>query len=111
MANVGVYTTVTDFKTYLGISATTDDSLLRGFCTAASRQLDRWCRGRRFYPRSETRYFDHPDNHTNLLILDDDLLEVTMCMGLAEFHPWMQLTMAWQCKAASWLHSSGNAIR
>jgi len=53
---------------------TGDVRLLRGFCTTASRMWDGSTR-RRFYPRSETRYYDHPDNATRLKV-DDDLLEV-----------------------------------
>lgn len=48
---------------------------LRHFCTTASRMFDGSTR-RKFYPRSEVRYFDHPDDATRLKV-DDDLLEVT----------------------------------
>jgi len=72
------YVTVEMVKRTQVIIPTTDvkdDELLRGFCRRASRQFDRWC-GRAFYPRTETRYYDHPDDDT-WLKLDDDLLEVT----------------------------------
>lgn len=48
---------------------------LRNFCTIASRMWDGSTR-RKFYPRSEVRYYDHPDDATRLKV-DDDLLEVT----------------------------------
>lgn len=47
---------------------------LRHFCTAASRIFDGSTR-RRFYPRSETRHYDHPADATRLKV-NDDLLEV-----------------------------------
>lgn len=50
-------------------------ALLRGFCTSASRMWDGSTR-RRFYPRSEIRYYDHPPD-ARVLKVDDDLLEVT----------------------------------
>lgn len=53
---------------------TSDVRLLRGFCTAASRMWDGSTR-RTFYPRIETRYYDHPADATRLKV-DDDLLEV-----------------------------------
>ena len=49
---------------------------LRDFCTTASRMFDGSTR-RTFYPRSEVRYYDHPDDATWLKV-DDDLLEVTI---------------------------------
>lgn len=48
---------------------------LRTFCTTASRLFDGSTR-RKFYPRSEVRYFDHPANAA-VLKVDDDLLEIT----------------------------------
>jgi len=53
-----------------------DASLVKRLAEAASRQLDRWCRGRWFYPKSATRYYDHPDDASRLK-LDEDLLEVS----------------------------------
>jgi len=47
---------------------------LRNFCTIASRLWDGSTR-RTFYPRSETRYYDHPAD-ARVLKVDDDLLEV-----------------------------------
>lgn len=59
-----------------GESGTPDDVRdLRNFCTVASRMWDGSTR-RKFYPRSEIRYFDHPDDATRLKV-DDDLLEIT----------------------------------
>ena len=51
-----------------------DIVLLRELCTIASRMFDNTVR-RRFYPRKETRYYDHPEN-ARKLVLDEDLLEV-----------------------------------
>lgn len=69
------YASYEALKTYLGISTTGDDDLLRDFCTDASRAFDALCH-RTFYPRYESRYFDHPTN-AYVLRVDDDLLEVT----------------------------------
>lgn len=73
------YCTLDDLRAYRGleIGETDDDNLLRGLCTRASRIFDQLCRGRVFYPRSETRYYDHPDCDDTWLRLDDDLLSVT----------------------------------
>jgi hypothetical protein len=61
-------------KTYLGITVTSDDALLRTFAEDASRAFDALCH-RRFYPRTETRYFAHPAD-SYVLRVDDDLLAV-----------------------------------
>jgi hypothetical protein len=72
------YIQYADLKPLIGLQAgdTDDDDLIRGICTRASRMLDGAC-FRRFYPRVETRYFDHPRYDVTVLKLDDDLLEVT----------------------------------
>uniref|UniRef100_A0A6M3J628 Uncharacterized protein n=1 Tax=viral metagenome TaxID=1070528 RepID=A0A6M3J628_9ZZZZ len=72
------YVLFEDLKRYLGIDSTEtdDDTLLSLLCEAASRIWDGWT-ARRFYPRSETRYYDHPERDSSILLLDDDLLEVT----------------------------------
>jgi hypothetical protein len=74
---VNEYTSYQDLDEYqsLDVSDTDDIELLRLLCEIASRMFDGTCR-RTFYPRSETRYYDHPENTARLKV-DDDLLEVT----------------------------------
>lgn len=71
------YVSYEDLDEYqsLDASAAADIALLRNFCTIASRMLDGTTR-RVFYPRSEARLYDHPDDDSRLK-LDEDLLEVT----------------------------------
>lgn len=71
------YVTASELKRELGIEdyQDDDDALLLSKVEQASRLWDRLTR-RRFYPRIETRYFDHPATGYELP-LDDDLLEVT----------------------------------
>ena len=52
-----------------------DNPLLFQILTRASRIIDRYCKERRFYPRSKTRDMDYQKART--LLLDDDLLEIT----------------------------------
>lgn len=69
------YCTLTDVRTnYLGTTATTEDTLLLALIQNVSREIDA-AAARRFYPRIETRRFDHPVNRQ--LDMDDDLLAVT----------------------------------
>jgi len=68
------YTTLADLKEYLTITDSNSDQMLRGFVTDASEMFNAETH-RHFYPLTEIRYFDHPDNPTQLG-LDDDLLEV-----------------------------------
>jgi len=71
------YVSYDDLREYLGQdSGDADVILVKRFAEKASRQFDRWCLGRRFYPRTETRYYDHPKDATRLKV-DDDLLAVT----------------------------------
>ena len=74
----GIYCTFEELKSYRGIDLDKhgEDSLLKTFCRSASGLWDRLCLGRTFYPRIETRYYDHPADD-RVLKLDDDLLEVT----------------------------------
>jgi hypothetical protein len=71
------YITLDDFRRYQGIDMDQhdQDALLRQLLTNASRTWDAWTQ-RRFYPRVETRYYDHP-REARRLWLDDDLLELT----------------------------------
>jgi len=51
------YATVTQLKTRLGITDTTDDTVLGMILDGVSRQIDKHCK-RHFYTVTETRYFD-----------------------------------------------------
>ena len=53
----GAYCTIDDVKGVLGITSTTDDTMIRKICEAASRSIDGHY-NRQFYTTSETRYFD-----------------------------------------------------
>ena len=74
------YATLTDYKAYTtsrGQTAstdTTDDGVISNLLTQASRYLDRETK-RQYYPSSETRLYDIPNDRD--LLLDGDLLEVT----------------------------------
>jgi len=60
----------------LGTSTDTiDDSVIDEMIEQASRAIDAFCGGRTFYARTETHYFDMPNDRQ--LDLDDDLLAVT----------------------------------
>ncbi|MBM3213248.1 hypothetical protein FJZ33_13610, partial [Candidatus Poribacteria bacterium] len=69
------YCTIGDVKGVLGISATTDDTVIRKICEATSRLIDNYCSGaqrRHFYVESATRYFDG-----TVPLRIDDLLTIT----------------------------------
>lgn len=71
------YASIEDVKSTLDVTGTGDDTLLRGFLTAACRMWDDWT-FRRFYPEVKTRYYDHPNvRDTTLLKLNANLLEIT----------------------------------
>ena len=53
----GSYASIADIKGVLGITATTDDTVIRKICEASSRSIDSYC-NRYFYTQSTTRYFD-----------------------------------------------------
>mgnify|MGYP001605011279 FL=1 len=97
---MNVYVTYEELKEYLTSKpgeAIKDDQLLKQFVIKTSRLFDEYCE-RKFYPRIETRYFDHPTDgliedawpldsnlitaqvarvRTDELWLDDDLLALT----------------------------------
>lgn len=66
------YASLTEIKAVLGISSTTDDTVMLNILEAASRAIDEYCQ-RHFYAETDTRYFDGAG--TRLWI--DDLLSVT----------------------------------
>ncbi len=53
----GTYATIADLKGILGITATTDDTIMRKICESSSRAIDRYT-GRYFHTTKETKYFD-----------------------------------------------------
>jgi len=53
----GSYCNIGDVKGVLGITSTTDDTVIRKICEASSRSIDSYC-NRYFYTQSATRYFD-----------------------------------------------------
>jgi hypothetical protein len=72
------YTGVEELKTYLGITVTTDDALLRDLLEWVSGNIDTYT-GRRFESVTATRYYESDalaeDRYT--LWMDDDLLTIT----------------------------------
>ena len=74
MAITNGYATLSEIKTYLGISASTDDARLELAIEAASRAIDTEC-SRKFYATTETLYFETDDPLR--CDLDNDLLTVT----------------------------------
>ena len=71
MAGYGTYATIGDLKGVLGITSTTDDTVMRKMLESASRSIDQYY-NRRFYVTSETKTFDG----ANTLWLPD-LLSIT----------------------------------
>lgn len=75
MAGYGTYATIGDVKGVLGITATTDDTVIRKICESASRLIDNYCSGaqkRYFYCETATKYFDGA-----VPLRIDDLLTIT----------------------------------
>jgi len=66
------YASLTEIKAALGISGTSDDTVLLNRLEAASRMIDAYCR-RQFYAETATRYF--PGAGARLWL--DDLLSIT----------------------------------
>mgnify|MGYP001565123103 FL=1 len=71
MAGYGTYATIGDLKGVLGVTSTTDDTVMRKMLESASRSIDQYY-NRRFYVTSETKTFDG----ANTLWLPD-LLSIT----------------------------------
>lgn len=74
------YTSATDLKTYLGITAASDDTLLGTLIAQAQKAIDSFCRRTFEASADSTRYFDavadvSPDRLT--LYLDEDLCAAT----------------------------------
>ncbi len=72
------YATIADIKGVMGISATTDDTVIRKIAESASRSIDQYC-NRHFYIESATKYFDGagrtlwlPDMLSNSTFKTDD---------------------------------------
>lgn len=73
------YVTYENLKDFLKIDSTdiADDTLLKGFCTEASRLFDAETH-RIFYPLIATKYWDHPRDDDTRLMLGEDLLAVSV---------------------------------
>lgn len=71
------YASLIEFKNFARITSTdaTDDGVIGNILDGVSRLIDNETR-RTFYARTETHYYDVPDDDT-LYILDDDLLTIT----------------------------------
>lgn len=67
----GTYATIGDLKGALGITSTTDDTIMRKILEAASRSIDNYCT-RFFYAETATKYFDGA-----VPLWVDDLLSIT----------------------------------
>jgi len=76
MAIVNGYVTLSDLKTYLTVSGSTEDARLESAIEAASRAIDTWTR-RRFYATSATKYFQGEQDFGEYCMFDDDLLTIT----------------------------------
>ncbi len=70
-SNVNSYATLAELKAVLGVTATTDDVVMRKILEAASRAIESYC-NRRFYCTTETKYFDGAS-----VLWVDDLLSPT----------------------------------
>lgn len=75
----GQYTTTTELRTYLGITAgsVADDALLNDLIFAASKWIDNYCH-RWFEARAGTRLYEITDTEGHKLHLDEDLLSVLL---------------------------------
>jgi type II secretory pathway pseudopilin PulG len=77
------YTTLADLKTWLGITATTDDDALNDLLAAIESAIDLYC-DRHFRAQTKTRYYtedDLDDSDQILYIFDDDLISVTTLLN------------------------------
>jgi len=68
------YVTLSDFKTFNGISSTADDGVIQTILEGASAYIE-GVTGRKFDGYLSTRVFDVPEGDT--LLLDEDLLSIT----------------------------------
>ena len=69
----GAYASIADIKGVLGITATTDDTVIRKIAEAASRSIDNYC-NRIFFTQTATKYF----NGAYTLWMPDLLLVTTL---------------------------------
>jgi len=71
------YAAASDVKTYLGISVSTDDTLITALITRAQAAIDRYCNRTFEASANSTRYFDAvADVYGPTLILDEDLASI-----------------------------------
>jgi len=77
---MNLYITLEEIRNAIkaGASEAANDDLLLLYAEVASRLLDNEA-NRKFYPRLETRYYDHPVNASNKrrIMLDDDLVSLS----------------------------------
>ena len=78
MAITNGYCTLAELKAFNNISTTNagDDAVIEDIIEGVSRAIDKLT-GRTFYARTETHYYDTPDEDECLKIEDDDLLTIT----------------------------------
>ena len=67
----GCYASIADIKNVLGITATTDDTMIRKIAESASRSIDQYC-NRYFVTQSATKYFNGA-----VTLWTPDLLSIT----------------------------------
>jgi len=65
------YCSIADVKGVLGITSTTDDTIMRKICEGATKSIDNYC-NRQFQAKTATRYFDG-----SVPLSVDDLLSIT----------------------------------
>jgi hypothetical protein len=72
------YTTLALWKARKNVTSTSaaDDGVIETLIEGASRKFD-ILTGRTFYARTETHYYDAPEDGRTLEIMDDDLLSIT----------------------------------
>lgn len=71
------YATLSELKSYLGISATGDDTLLANFLTLSKGVIDGYC-GRSFDAKTDTKYFGPDDlDGEKLMLWGEDLISIT----------------------------------
>ena len=72
------YVTLPEYKLWASVDSTdtNDDAVIEDIIEGASRDFDLES-GRTFYARTETRYYDIPEDGSRTLKVDDDLLTIT----------------------------------
>lgn len=82
--NLMAYCTNSDVKTYLGISSTSDDTLLTSLISRAQAAIDTHCR-RTFESSTDTREFTvGVDTEDRMLYFDEDIVTITTVTSNAD---------------------------